>query len=117
MNREIKFRAWSKIAQQVIPWEQLKPKFIKLLDNSEYPYMQYTGLKDINGKEIYEGDILKIHGWGIGKVIFFEGRFCVINNKKEMYYWIAFCKPDHSPYKPKIIGTIFENPELLKEEQ
>jgi len=37
--REIKFRTWSKTAQQIIPWEELKPKFVKLLDNTEYPYM------------------------------------------------------------------------------
>ncbi len=52
--REIKFRAWSNTAKVMHPeWKKLDD------ENGEYILMQYTGLKDKNGKEIYEGDVLR----------------------------------------------------------
>jgi len=71
--------------------------------------MQYTGLKDKNGKEIYEGDIVKIEGF-INHVVGFEDG--------------AFRWMNVGPYLPiaeriserecEVIGNIYENPELLK---
>ena len=76
--------------------------------------MQYTGLKDRNGEEIYEGDIIEIDGGGvpIRTLIFFEdGCYCVKmkENICELKYYInmSFCTT-------KIIGNIYENPELLQ---
>jgi YopX protein/Resolvase, N terminal domain len=66
MNREIKFRAWHKQVKALKPveWINLKGDLLKVpfygnWAKSSCVLMQYTGLKDKNGKEIYEGDIVK----------------------------------------------------------
>jgi hypothetical protein len=73
--------------------------------------MQYTGLKDINGKDVYQDDILLSPGW-IYIVVFNEEKFCwyaKISNSRNSYpLWQ--CKDI------KIIGNIYENQELLNDE-
>jgi uncharacterized phage protein (TIGR01671 family) len=60
--REIKFRAWrNEDDPRMINWNTiLRVGFQRFIDVDNYILMQYTGLKDKNGKEIYEGDILQI---------------------------------------------------------
>ena len=62
MNREIKFRAWHKEAKEMFIEDGIKYRFgecLKFLwEKQPVEVMQYTGLKDCKGVEIYEGDIV-----------------------------------------------------------
>ena len=129
-EREIKFRAWDKTEEtmrQVDFCLELvfgTKKRLFVVNNctsdglethdhlSEYVVMQYTGLKDKNGKEIYEGDILSHPDDG---TFFFKFDGC------ELYpSWIGEDYCDDSmrdlwrSCKFEIIGNVFENPELLE---
>ena len=73
---------------------------------------QYTGLCDKNGKEIYEGDVVRIDDLGIGIVDYEEGRFAM-RRREERFCWPVYCRIDHSPFVPEVIGNIYDNPELL----
>ena len=84
---------------------------------------QYTGLKDKNGNEIYEGDILKFQenddpedlNWIIGDVVFWEGAFRLKHVEYETLSEFIMERKDYN-LDMDIVGNIFENPELLKTE-
>jgi uncharacterized phage protein (TIGR01671 family) len=94
-------------------------------DNKEmckrYEFIQYTGLKDSKGKEIYEGYILeKTYNCSCGKeykkrfhIIFSKGSYIGYDNIET---WNTLLYIDQFS-DSKIIGNIYENPELLKEEK
>ena len=76
---------------------------------------QFTGLKDRNGKGIYEGDILTFKPPNhkvnvIAKVEYVITNFRVVNANR-----MSALLSDASFFSPKIIGNIYENPELLEE--
>ena len=87
----------------------LYEKAIKIIVGTEG---QYTGLKDKNGKAIYDGDILQFkekEGFGNGVV---EYRYCSFYAK--YLNGLAEGGFDLMKHKWKIIGNIYENPELIK---
>jgi len=118
--REIKFRAWdTEINKMVYPVtfsvidNNLRPLKLNTDGNSSYkffPLMQYTGLKDKNGKEIFEGDEINVDGY-----ISQEG-----NRHYVEFYKGAFGSNVYSDFELlskykniEIIGNIYENPELI----
>jgi uncharacterized phage protein (TIGR01671 family) len=144
--REIKFRAWDKkVGKMVLTnvsaftneyhlawWPSCKTPFPALYRNSvvqkteDYEIMQYTGLKDKNDKEIYEGDILatseKDPHYDTWRKKDFG--YTVVEWSEEYSWWTGSkwkwvpVNDDTSVYSLRfveIIGNIWENPELLKE--
>jgi len=106
--REIKFRAWN--GKRIINWGFLFTETVSDWFNKGYEMMQFTGLLDQDGFEIYEGDILKHHGivaWN--KIELCWSRIDLNWNEKRE--WSSL----ESLTSPLIIiGNIHENPELLK---
>lgn len=126
MNRDIKFRAWIPEGQfdphaagQMVYFslEQLinnattkSTSAIKdLLDYYPHVIMQFTGLLDKDGKEIYEGDILKDIDNRHVEVKFDSGVFYITKTGPTLAHAILL----NSVAECEVIGNIYENPELL----
>lgn len=80
--------------------------------------MQCTGLKDQNGKLIYEGDIVRYYSpyfmkFFTAKVIFNEKEACFTMRGNEASYMISIIAPNIN--EKEVIGNLYENPELLEE--
>ena len=141
--REIKFRAWDKQDRRMITHEQdfiplkvtnlgvlrLNPNIEKdnweFMNRDRFYLMQHTGLKDRNGKEIYEGDIIKYNDYVVDPetdevydreitgVIKYNEEYqtldILVDEKRIDEYWIVRT----SECEVEVIGNIYENEELL----
>ena len=123
MNREIKFRAWDgeKMNTDIcldnsdgVVFQFIASIPVKIVERLDWKLMQYTNLKDKNGKEIYEGDIVECTDWNkdrgqhhIGVAAFGIDVPCSAG--------FDFGSSGWSKEEIEIIGNIYENPELLKD--
>jgi len=136
--REIKFRAWDKKSKKMRTVESIgfgelsyynegypvvnmigrdcidDKDIIIHRDSYQHELMQYTGLKDKNGKEIFEGDIIRYYHKAVGEII------RVVRYKYGMYGIEGKANETQIPFanildsEREIIGNIYENPELLE---
>lgn len=129
--REIKFRTWDKDS---IKWSKtpLEYKIKDINYYTDYEWNQYTGLKDKNGKEIYEGDIIKVlrKHWNncrkeylekiteeIGEVVFYKNLQVSLKTKEKegtLYQPFLWIFEDEEDHQIEIIGNVYENKDLLK---
>ena len=132
--REIKFRVWDKYDNEMkydaqdtydyIVNNIMEDCFGDVLKSGRYEVMQYIGIKDKNGKEIYEGDIIDVHQTINGENVFIieitdtglvipSYRF---NRKYKYQYNVReLLEVDEYEKEIEVIGNIYENPDLLGE--
>lgn len=117
MSRPIKFRVWNKNTNK---YEYTELYYYFVIDQriKAYEYEQYTGLKDKNGKEIYEGDIVYdaftgdevfIVGWDKDKASF------MLTDTAD--YPMAYFDEYELNKDLEVIGNVHENPELIGGEE
>ena len=125
--REIKFRAWNKEENimcyenedfEADYWDGHYASLLETINDSlktdKYIFMQYVGLHDKNGKEIYEGDVVKIDCPTMkmtGEIKYSEmsAMFYIYDVIEDIEETLWYQKEEY-----EIIGNIYENPELLE---
>jgi len=130
--RKIKFRAWNKKEKIMVDLKEITPLALSfdpclagggtgiyIPDHPDLEIMQFTGLLDKNGKEVYEGDIIN---WGDNypSVIEWSQETCQFvcheyypktskNAQEDRWHDI----PAYTN-EPEVLGNLYENPELLQ---
>lgn len=117
--RALRFRAWDKSDGRMIKlgWGWInedgaipvRGDWDDIVHEDELEFMQFTGLKDEQGREVYEGDIVDCAAIGVH-------RGAVTWMDPGLFYGVVSANAVHGMYNGwTVIGNIYENPELLKE--
>ena len=124
--REIKFRAWDKRNTIMRTWEYMGTldyhQPFSLFTDSNYDWQQYTGLKDKNGKEIYEGDIVSDpNRTDTPHAKMPAHKYWVVEYKAPKFVMSGWngsvaVSPELREYGLEIIGNVYENPNLTEVE-
>ncbi len=122
MNRKINFRGWHKeqrkmyFNDEIVIYNGEGFKEITSFDSDAIHVedyflvlMQFTGLHDKNGKEIYEGDIIQ-NQWGRSGSVYFKNGTFRIETQGPLHNYLVDSKAE-------VIANIHENPELLEVEE
>lgn len=122
--RELKFRAWDRVKRKML--YGVSPFNVRITDENEpllsleyskhddCEFEQYTGLKDKNGKEIYEGDVVGLKWTKRLYVVtyrIYDASFILENDEWEETIHLSLDKDDF-----EVFGNVHENPELLEQE-
>ncbi|GED14833.1 YopX family protein [Aneurinibacillus migulanus] len=126
--REIKFRAWDKQEKEMFMPDTennneiffagfvngvLRCSESQYDEDDDFILMQYTGLKDKNGKDIYEGDLVNNEDNETAVIIYETGSFLLQYPDSPLDFDSLF---DFQDDRLEIIGNIYQNPELLEGE-
>lgn len=130
MNRELKFKLWlpniqkMSYAHALDEWRNMQVE----QDNSTFVWLQYTGLKDTNGVEVYEGDVIKIsYDTNFADKPFYIGSVRYgseqgypafdldpwIDCEMNALSWLN-SESDESVKSYEVIGNIYQHPNLLE---
>ena len=127
--REIKFRAWDSDDEVIRDWNNLLShrygkKEDSIFNDTDLTIMQFTGLQDSKGKDIYEGDILEFDVFDSGATIrrYFIVEWDALSCGFEATWEhsvngsgsCGLCSFNIAEENVEIIGNLYEHPELLK---
>ena len=82
-------------------------------DFDEVEFMENTGLKDVNGKYVYTGDIVEVENWGCGAVIYKKNAYTYMTKAIDEDWCLSIYGCLSDTKSVKVVGNIYENKDLL----